>query len=687
MARMTDDELSAIVDREFTTAMGAQGSEISRERAENWNYYLSKPFGNEIDGMSQIVTSDVSDVVDGMMPPLLSIFTTADNLAVFNPVGEEDIEQSEQESDYVNYVFFKRNDAFMLLYTWFFDALVQKNGIVKAWWDESEDVTRESYQGLTAEELAELMDDPDLEPIEQEERTEEFTHELPNPVTGEMVPVEAQRTLHDVVFERRNKGGKVTVMNVPPEEYRISSDSRTLNPSEARFVGHVRDVTRSELIDMGFDKDIVETLPSTSGMVSTEEEIARRDRTDEWESNRSTDKSQDLIELQEAYVKVDYDGDGRSELRQVFRGGDVLLEHDEVDRQPFHVISPKPLPHKHFGRAKAEDVKDLQKTTSTLVRETHDNLYHTNNPSHAVWEQAMTENTLDDLLVTRAGSINRFGRPVNESWAPMTLPFTAKESFAMIEYWDRVKRERTGIRPEGEGLTPDSLKHIQSSVLSQASEMSQQKIEAVVRIFAETGIKSLFLHIHELVLKHQRKKDVVELTNGFVEVNPQEWHSRKNMTVQIGLGVGTKLQNLIHLSDLFEKQTRAVELGATDMVTPRNIFNTGLEIAKNANLKVPEKFWTDPGEGQFGNNPQLQQARQIIQQLQQQLESKEAEIRVMEQDIDREKNHMQHAREMEKLQIQRDKVDNELFTKLEEVANQITELELKYSTDVPGARV
>src|SRR3546814_4127730 len=111
--------------------MGAPGGDIATERAKAWDFYLSKPLGNEIEGQSHVVTSDVADVVDSIMPSLLRLFTTADNLVSFDPVGPEDGEAAEQESDYVNYVFFKQNPSFEIPYTWFFDALVQKNGIVK----------------------------------------------------------------------------------------------------------------------------------------------------------------------------------------------------------------------------------------------------------------------------------------------------------------------------------------------------------------------------------------------------------------------------------------------------------------------------------------------------------------------------------------------------------------------------
>lgn len=685
--KLTDEQLLNLVENEFDAAMGSPGSEISFERAKAWQYYLSKPLGNEVEGQSQIVTSDVADVVDGLMPSLLRIFTISDNLITFDPVGNEDVAQAQQESDYVNHVFFKQNDAFMILYTWFFDALLQKNGIVKAWWDESEVVTRESYKGLTDGELAELMDDEELEPIEREEREEDVTA-ITEQVTGMEAREPITTTVHDVVFERRTKKGRVRVMPVPPEEYRVSSDCRTLNPADARFVGHEREVTRSELIEMGFDPKIVKDLPATGLLVDTEEERERRDRVEEQVSEVATDKSQELVTLREAYYRVDFDGDGRSELRQVFTAGGKMLEHDEVDRQPFHVISPIPLPHKHFGRASGDKVTEVQRITTALIRQIHDNLYHSNNPSTAVWEQAMGENTLDDLLTTRVGSFKRFSRPVDQAYAQMTVPFTAGQAFPMIEYWDKVKRDRTGVRSDGEGLDPEALKNIQSHVLSQASDLSGMKTEAIVRIFAETGIKSLFLHIHELVLKHQKKAELIQLRGEFVQVDPREWRTRMNMTVQIGLGIGTKEANLLHLNDLWQKQLEAVNAGVTGMVNQRNLFQTGTEIVRNANLKNPERFFSDPGDAGFDQQGQeQQQLQQQLLQAQIQLAQQERQLQAREQDFDREKFQLQHEREVENIRIQREKMDNDFAIKLDQIATQLTELELKYAQNVPGAKV
>lgn len=682
MPQLTERELLAIVDAEFEASMGVEGGEISTERARSWDYYLSKPIGNEIEGESQIVTSDVADVVDGIMPSLLRIFTTADNLVSFDPVGEEDIQWAEQESDYVNYVFFKQNPAFLILYSWFFDALVQKNGIVKAWWDDSEVVSTETYQGLSEAELVELLADEELEPVEREERVIETAE------AGQIL----RAPVHDIKFHRVSKIGRARVDNVPPEEYRISADSRSLDPSSARMVGQEREATRSELLEMGFDPELVDGLPANgSNLLRSGETIARHDKSDEM-SDSPHDRSQDKILVREAYIRVDYDGDGRSELRQVFTAGNTVLSNEEVDRQPFHVISPQPLPHKHFGRATAEKVMDVQEVSTTLLRQVLMNLYHTNNPGHAVWEMGIGENTLDDLLTTKVGSFKRFARPVSESWAPITVPFTAGQTFPMLEFFDKVKRDRTGISSDAQGLSPDALKNIQTSVLTQAFDLSRMKVEAIARIFAETGIKSLFLHLHELLMKHQQKAQRVRLKNRFVSVNPQTWRTRFDMTVNIGLGIGTREQNLLHLEAIFQKQVAMAETGGMNLtVTPRNLFNTASEIVKNANLKQPSMFFTDPGD-KLSPPPaeeqiQLQQMQAQLQARQQQLDAQKQQLDMQSQQIEREKVVLQHQREVAELERKREADKDNFMVEMEKIRTKLTELELNAKTNVPGSKV
>jgi hypothetical protein len=678
MAKLTDDELLAIIDAEFDSAQGAEGGDISSERAKAWDMYLSKPLGNEIEGESAVVTSDVSDVVDGIMPSLLRIFTTADNLVSFDPVGPEDVAKAEQESDYVNHVFFKQNPAFLILYTWFFDALVQKNGIVKAWWDDSERVSYECYKGLSEAELAELMGDDELEALEQDEEIIQVATPL-GPVP---------QTVYDVKFRRVSKSGRVCVENVPPEEYRISSDARSLDPSKARMVGQERLVKRSDLLAMGFDKKTVDDLPAHGALNDSQESQSRYDRSEESDSSAS-DPSQDDILVRDGYFKVDVDGDGRAELWKLFKAGDKILEKEEADSQAFHVISPQPLPHKHFGRATAEKVMDVQEVNSTLVRQIMMNLYHTNNPGHAIWEQAIGENTLDDLLTRRVGSHARFTRPVGEAYAPITVPFTAGATFPMLEWWDKAKRDRTGISSDSQGLSPDALKNIQQSVLTSAVDLSKMKIEAIARVFAETGIKSLFLHIQELLLKHQDKTSVVRLRNQWVAVSPSEWRTRFDMTVNIGLGIGTREQNLLHLQSISQQQLAHIQAGLMNLtVTPKNLFNTSAELVKNANLKQPTMFFADPGDKQApppsDEQQQLQKMQAEIQARQQQLDARKQELDMQELRLDNMRLQSDHQVAVAELRRKSEADKNSFHVENEKLRNQLTEMELKYNAQVPG---
>lgn len=692
MAEMTDDDLRKLVDQEFDDAMGGPSGEIGLERAELLQEYLSEPRGDEEEGSSAVVTSDVADVVDGIMPSLMRIFTIDDNLLSFDPVKEEDIKGAEQASDYINYLFFKRNPAFMLLYSWCWDGLAQKNGLVKCWWDESERCTYETYSNLTDGEMAELMEDDELEPIERDEREVKVSEILGLDMEEKALmdlmmsiqPDQETVTLHEIKFKRTTKKGRCKVENVPPDEFRISKDAKSWDISAARFCGHEREVTRSELLEMGFDEELIDSLKSEVETLSAEQ-IARKNKTDERGDDNNTDKSQDKLILREGYIKADKDGDGKSERLQVFTCNGKFLGQEPIDDQPFHAICPSPLPHKFFGRSVAEKVSDIQDINTTLVRNILMNLYHVNQPGQAVWEQGMGENTLDDLLTTRVGRIARFSRPVNESWAPMTIPFTAGSSFPMLELTDKMKRDRTGISSDSEGLSPEALKNIQQSVLGAVFDLSRMKIEMIARIFAETGIKSLFLHMHSLVLKHQDKAEVVRLRNEWVQVDPTDWRTRYDMTVNIGLGLGNREHNLIHLNNMFEKQTQLIQEGWGNLIVlPKQRYHVVSEMAKNAGFKLPQMFFGDPGD-QTAPPPSEQQEQ--LQAQQQQLIAKQQQLDEQKQQLDMAKLQLQHQREMLELERKREKDKDDLMVAMENIRTDLTKIEASSGINVPGSRV
>jgi len=715
--KLSKTELSSLVDSEVANAMGSTTSagDLSKQRSQAMDYYLGRPLGNEQDGRSKVIIHDVAEVIENMLPSLLRIFTTSENVISFVPVGPEDVEAAAQETDAVNHVYWKENDGFMFTYTWLKDALLQKNGIVMATWDDSEIVTRETYKGLTNEELIVMINDPELELVESEEHEGVIASGIQEE-NGAPVATEAGiGMVYDAIFERTTKRGQVKLENVPPEEFMISSECRTVNPSDARFVGRRMQKTRQELIADGFDEDVILGLSKSPRLVDRSEEgISRRFLSDETDENTATDKLVEIVDIIEAYIRVDYDGDGHAELRQVIKAGSTIISNEEVDRQPFHAWTPFPLPHKFFGLSLADQTMDIQLVRTTLVRQMLDNLYLANQPRKVIWEDAIGDTTMDDLLSSRVGGVIRVTRPVNDSIREEDTPFVAQQAFPMLSFYDQRIEQRTGVGQGVQGLDTDSLKNVQTTALAQMSDMSSMMIENIARVFSETGMKTLMLHIHELMQKNASKSQYFRLRNKYVIMVPSEWRTRHNLTVTVGLGNGTREQKLIHLQAIRDVQAQIAQGGGMGtLISPENIYNTAKEFAKNALFKDPDMFFTDPSTlppEAFDPPPDTaaaaqEQFIQMTSQIEQgkiQLETQKAAMQAQKDQSNLQMQGIKTQLAAEKagaeLQIKQAKVaidkqnaDTEsqkaiqdLLVKMEDLTRQYTELELRYQVNIPG---
>ena len=163
--KMTDEQLLSIIEREVEQS-NSYSSELSEQRRKAMEYYNSEPFGNEIDGRSSVISSDVMDTIEWTMPMLMRIFGSGDEIGKFEPQDEKDVKMAEQATDYCNYVFFRQNDGFKLLYDVMKDALLSKTGIFKVIWDDEPQWERESYEGLSDEEFQLLIMDDAVEVME-----------------------------------------------------------------------------------------------------------------------------------------------------------------------------------------------------------------------------------------------------------------------------------------------------------------------------------------------------------------------------------------------------------------------------------------------------------------------------------------------------------------------------------------
>lgn len=592
---LSEAELSSFIQQEEADTIGFMGSSLTEQRRKALKYYLGEPFGNEQDGRSQVVSTEVADTIEWIMPSLMRVFASGDQVVVFEPVGEEDVEAAKQATDYVNYVFDKRNDGFKILYTWFKDALLQKNGVVKVWWEEKE--ADEEHRGnFTQDSLTILQADPDTEIVSQEPG-----QPMLNPLDGSQVPT------FDVTYRQTKTAGRVKIVGVPPEEFLISR--RAAEIDEAVYVAHRVRKKLSDLIAEGFDKADVMSLSGDDDADLTEEAITRRSFDDDEGGNGLLiDRPGVLREVwvKENYVLVDWDDDGIAERRQIITAGDgnKILKREGKSANvkwdgpvPLVALTPILMPHRFFGMSVADLVMDLQLIKSTVLRQILDNLYLTNNPGKIVSDQV----NLDDLLTVRPGRLVRLkdgAMPGDGHVMPDTVQFTAGAAFPMLEYLDALKENRVGVTKYNQGLDANSLNKTATGIAN-IMNASQQRIELIARVFAETGVKTLFRIILQLVTKHQSEPQQIRLRGKFVAVDPSEWDKQFDTSVTVGLGTGNKDQMLMHIQTLLTVQQTLVQFQkglSGPLVTADKIYNSLEKLVQNAALGSVEHFFTDPSD-------------------------------------------------------------------------------------------
>jgi hypothetical protein len=540
------------------------------------------------------------DVIEWAMPILMRIFGSGDQVGRFEPQNEEDVDLAEQATDYCNYVFFRQNDGYSILRDAIKDALLSKTGIFKVVWKDDETVERESYEGLSDEEFQLLVMDDAVEVVEHtavggvvEEQVEapEMVAGFGDPLQEAMGP-QPIPTFHNVTIMRTISDGKVDIEVVAPEEFYISRTARSIE--DANFVCHRTSYTVSQLIEMGFDD--ADTYVSGDEQRYDQEYVARNWRDDTLASSPAdeTDSATREIWVDEAYIRCDWNGDGIAEIRKVWKAGDKIISNEEVDRVPFADICPLPVPHKFYGFSMADIVMDLQLIKSTLWRNILDNIYHLNNGRFECLDGKVN---MDDLLTNRPAGVVR----VKEIGAVKRLdaPSIGNAPYEMLNYIDTVRDGRTGITKFNQGLDANVLQSTTATAYMQQMQSSQARIELVARNFAETGIKKMFLMIYELLQKHSDKATTVRLRNEWVEVDPASWQSKADFTVKVGLGNGSRDQNMVHLQTLAQMQEKIVMAGGMGLlVSPKNIYNTLKEIGLNMGLKNIEDYITDPEDGQ-----------------------------------------------------------------------------------------
>lgn len=599
---MTDDELCTLIDHKIGQSVGAGKTAdfVTADRLKALKYYKGEPLGDEVDGKSKVVSRDVAEAIDAMMPSLLKIFSSGDEVAHFNATKPQDEAEAAQRTDYANWVWSQQNEGYLNFHTWFKDALLEKLGTIKIWWEESTDESREEYEGLTDDEFEALLEDQDLELQEHTETPDpapqanqavnpqvpqipqmpqlpapgaaqppngQNSQNSPNPGQPQppqasggpmqaiaralgLIPQPKPPMLHDAVFRRMHDESRVRVAPVPPEETLINRQS---GADELPW-GNRRRVTIADLIEEFPKKeDLIRSLPDEDSLHSAE----RTERfVEEGSGNRdgaAIDDETRMVWVVDAYFRVDFDGDGYAEFRKVTTAGHDpgsvggILENCEYDSSPYACLTPIPMPHKLIGMSIADQTVDIQEIKTTLIRQGLNNVYL----QHGSEVFVTGEVDYEALLNRRPGNVIR-GKP-GSSVTPFVVEPMLADIQATIAYFDSVRDQRTGSSRTAPGPGADALDNAYTQTAAGAAMVQtegQERIACIARTFAETGVKAAFRRIDELVCKHSTKSAMLKLRGQWTEFNPGDWKAKVDCSVTVGLGTDNKTVQVGQLTSL-----------------------------------------------------------------------------------------------------------------------------------------
>jgi hypothetical protein len=603
--KLSDEDILAIIANELS--MANVTVQTPQDLIEPLNYYLGNPTGNEQEGRSALVSTDVADAIEWIIPQVMKSFTQNNEVVIFDPVSPDDEKQAELESEFVYDILMKQNDGFILIHQFVKDALMQRNGILKVYYENEEDVKTEEYTGLSEEQLQMLVSDPSVEVL----KLSQIQTFLPD---GQAV------SFFDAKIKVTNNHGKICIDAVPPEQFRVSNQHNSINLDRARFTSHIVTKSVSDLIEEGYDAETIQNLAQADLLRSSYRFGAQHENT-LIPATFVEDISSKLVDVCECFLKLDMDGDGVATPQKITVGNSmppsVVLSKEEVDYSPWVACTAIIMSHKFKGLSIYDRLKQIQDNKTALLRNIMDNLYLQNNQQIIIVEGQVN---IDDFLVSRPGGIRRVKRL--DAVMPLVTPPIGESGFIMMKYLDEVKSGRVGVSAEGTATPQNVGNNVGSEGVERLMTAKEELVGLIIRVIAETGIKPLCTKIRDLAVKHIDTAQDFKFKGEWVKVNPSAWRPRTKTTVRVGTGSGDHAKQLAAVTQITQMQSALGQTPLAYMVSPGKVYSALDDLCKFSGLNGATRYFVDPA------SPEGQQAAQQAQKSSQEASQKQEQAQV-----------------------------------------------------------
>lgn len=594
----SSSEIEAIVQDAIAQAVDFVESEITHDRIKAQRYFDGEVDIGYEEGRSSVVATKVRDTVRAVKPSLMRVFMSSARPVEYIPKGTEDVAFAEQASDFMHYVF-NQNDGYRVLSDAFHDALVKKQGIVKVYWETRYDTETFTYSSLSQQERDYILSEMYVTPLEEQ---------MTMTVEMDQMGMEVELPSYDLQVSRSTPRGSLRIESVPPEEFFINSQARTLD--DAYVVAHRTEMRVGDLVEMGYAFEDVYDLDSLYGAsdISEAEDIERRGYSQDDYEDQSGDPSMRNVAITEAYMKLDIDGTGIPVLHKFTCGGNnyKLLDVTRVDEVPFAVFEVDPEPHTMYGRSLAELIMDDQDAATSIIRGVLDNVAMTNNPRIGIVDGAVN---IDDVLNNEIGAIVRMRQPgaVQE----LSVPFTAGQTLGALQYMDALVEQKTGVT-QNVALNPDAMQSTTAAGVQATVDAAAAQVEVMVRNLAE-GMRRMFKLLLNLHVRNVDEEQLMRLNGQYVPVDPRVWNAEMDVQINVGLGTGREQEKMMALQQTLTIQQQVYQnYGPMNgLVSLTNIRNTLADVLAAAGVRNSERYFAPI-------TPEIEQQLLMLQQQQQQ---------------------------------------------------------------------
>ena len=575
---LSDEEIGTIVDQKINMAVRWYNSKLSREREKATRYYNSEYPKRQHDGSSSFVSTEVYDAVEMMKAQILEVFGANQDIVKFKANGPNDIAECDIATKYTNYVIFQQNPGYDIFSDAIFDGLMARVGVAKVWWEERYEYVDEEFSGIDEQSVQGMAAQEDIDSLDAE-----YDEDMPGTYKGKLT--------------RKVDKCQVRIEVINPEEFAIEAQAKGL--SRKYFCLHRTLKHFDDLVQDGYseaklkkamdrnDPDDLRTSPEVLARFQTTDNGARfQDDTDPGAQEASK-----WLLVHECYIELKRDGDEHLKLYKVVRVGSETLDIEEVDDLPFIAWSPLRIPHTFYGNNFAARVTPHQDVRTVLIRSIVDHATITNNPRYTVLQGGLTNPR--ELLDNRLGGIVNIRRP--DAVAPLEQAPLNPFVFQTLGLLKDQNEQSTGISSLSQGLNKDAVSTQNSQGMVQdLVNLSQTRQKIIARNFANQFVVPLCLKVYDLVLKNEKKSEIVELCGNWVQVDPQEWKERKAATVSLYLGVG-------ELSKEADKLTQMAVTWASDpqtgsLFTTQNRYKMASDIAKMRGVQNVTDYLTSPDQ-------------------------------------------------------------------------------------------